>query len=79
MASFGIKIKDITPAFSTPDRENEILWWLEHRHDCGNFVILDDVDYFAVLHDYLVETDPELGLTVKDVAKAIEILNREVE
>lgn len=79
LASFGIKIKDITPAFSMPNKEDEILWWLEHRHDGGNFVILDDVDDFTVLHGHLVETDPDLGLTAKDVAKAIEILNREVE
>jgi hypothetical protein len=37
------------------------------------------VDYFVELHDHLVETDPELGLTAKDAEKAIEILNREAE
>lgn len=79
LASFGIKVRDITPAFSIPDRESEILWWLEHRSSDGNFVILDDEDYFVDLHEHFVETDPAFGLTAEDVQKAIEILNREAE
>ena len=79
LASFDIKIIDITPAFSTPDRESEILWWLEHRCGGCNFVILDDVDYYVDLHEHFVEIDPDLGLTAKDVEKAIEILSREAE
>ena len=79
LASFNIKIFDITPAFSDNDREQEIIWWLEHKSNGDNFVILDDVDYFVDLHDHFVKTDPELGLTAKEVEKAIEILNREAE
>ena len=55
------------------------MWWVEHKSNSGNFVILDDVDYFVDLHDHFVKTDPELGLTSKEVEKAIEILNREAE
>ena len=80
LADFGIFIKDITPAFSSNDREAEILWWLEHQINYSTFVILDDDEcYFSILYPNVVITDKSLGLTTKEVDKAIEILNREAE
>jgi hypothetical protein len=77
---FEIFITDITPAFSSNDREEEILWWLDNRFENGNFIILDDEEnYFSLLLPYVVKTDRTLGLTQKEVTKAINMLNKEAE
>ena len=80
LSSFGIFLADITPAFSSNDREKEILWWLDNNFEHGNFIILDDeANYFHLLSPYVVKTDRALGLTQKEVTKAINMLTKEAE
>ena len=80
LSNFGIFLADITPAFSSNDREAEILWWLDNKFESGNFIILDDeLNYFHLLSPYVVKTDRALGLTQKEVTKAINMLNKEAE
>ena len=77
---FEIFIADITPAFSSNDREEEILWWLDNKFESGNFIILDDeANYFNLLLPYVVKTDCAVGLTQKEVTKAINMLTKEAE
>lgn len=79
-SSFGIFIADITPAFRSNNREEEILWWLDNNFEHGNFIILDDeANYFNLLLPHVVKTDRALGLTQKEINKAINMLNREAE
>lgn len=80
LSNFGIFLADITPAFSSNDREKEILWWLDNKFKSGNFIILDDEpNYFHLLLPYVVKTDRALGLTQKEVTKAINMLTKEAE
>ena len=78
LREFNIQVIDVTPIFSDGDREEEIMWWLEHRwFDSGHYVILDDVNYFVDLQTNFVQTSPETGLTLEDVERAIKILKGE--
>lgn len=80
LSNFGIFLADITPAFASNDREKEILWWLDNKFESGNFVILDDEpNYFHLLLPYVVKTDRALGITQKEVIKAINMLTNEAE
>lgn len=79
-SNFGIFIADITPAFRSNDREEEILWWLDNNFENGNFIILDDeANYFNSLLPHVVKTDRALGLTQKEITKAINMLTKEAE
>lgn len=53
---------------------------LESHHDIivDNYVIIDDDVFDMLPHQkpFIVQTDPEVGLTMDDVHKALEILNR---
>lgn len=72
---FSGEIKDITRwKMSYVARGQEIKWYLED-HPTDKFVILDDdpsPDYFDL--NNFINTDPTVGLTVKDVEAAKKIL-----
>lgn len=60
----------------THDRGAEIYYWLNHHKDVESFVILDDEDFDieAYFPNNFVKTSFAVGLTKKDVDKAINIL-----
>lgn len=60
-----------------PERAFEVqAWLLDTSEEIEGFVILDDIQDWAWLGDHLVNTDPRVGLTDKDVDKAIKILEK---
>ena len=80
-----MSIYGVTPDLTTEEirknkkfslvKADEILKWLDDNSSFTKWVVLDDLD----LHNeevarHQVKTDPEIGLTEKDVEKAIEIL-----
>ena len=85
MKEAGITIAGVTPDLTTEEirktkkfslvKADEILLWLDDNSSFTKWVVLDDLD----LHNeevarHQVKTDSEIGLTEKDVEKAIEIL-----
>lgn len=85
LAKEGMSIYGVTPDLTTEEirktkkfslvKAGEILKWLDDNSSFTKWVVLDDLD----LHNeevarHQVKTDPEIGLTEKDVEKAIEIL-----
>jgi hypothetical protein len=59
-------------------REEEILDWLENTHrDIDAFVILDD-DGMDKLRNRAVQTNGKIGLTHRDAARAIQILQEQL-
>jgi hypothetical protein len=55
----------------------EIDFWIKQNDFEGNYVIIDDNDdMLESQKDFFVETFPNIGLTMEDAKKAIEILNR---
>lgn len=78
LAEYGLEIMDSTPLLpGSSCRGGEICQWLsDNGQSVENFVILDDdADMLEFTDTNLVQTDSELGLQEKDVAKCIEILN----
>ena len=58
-------------------RGMEIDFWIKKNGFVGNYVIIDDDDdMLESQKDFFVETHPNIGLTMEDAKKAIEILNR---
>jgi hypothetical protein len=58
-------------------RGMEIDFWIKQNDFEGNYVIIDDNDdMLESQKDFFVETFPNIGLTMEDAKKAIEILNR---
>lgn len=56
-------------------RGEEIECWL-NQHGQPKYVIIDDLnDFYPLQHDRYVETNPIVGITGADAARAIEILN----
>lgn len=73
---FGVtgEIIDKTPRFVSPIRGKEIKNWLNNNLVDG-FVILDDhFDEMDGLLDKLVYVNNNLGLTIEDAEKAIQLL-----
>lgn len=70
------EILDILPCgASYISRGEEIECWL-NKHGQSKYVIIDDLnDFYPTQLDRYVETNPILGITEADAAKAIEILN----
>jgi hypothetical protein len=57
------------------EREYQIAHWLSKHPDVTAFVIFDDnASDFIALKSKLVKTNPSVGLTQRNVEKAIEIL-----
>ena len=85
MAKEGLKVDGTTPDLTTEEirrtkkfslvKADEILKWLDDNSSFTKWVVLDDLD----LHNeevarHQVKTDPEVGLTEKDLERAFEIL-----
>ena len=78
---FGMKPIGKTKDDNDLFRGTGIRNWLYRHPWVKNYVILDDIvfpDYDEELQKHLVKTDPEVGLVMSDVSKAINILNGEV-
>jgi hypothetical protein len=60
--------------FEPYPRGYEIQQWLDAHPEVTSFVILDDDDDMEHLSPMLVRTDPYVGLTMNDAAKAIALL-----
>lgn len=84
-AQEGMSIDGVTPDLTTEEirktkkfslvKADEILMWLNAHEGVAEWVVLDDLD----LHNYEVErhqvkTNPEIGLTVEDIEKALTLL-----
>lgn len=57
-------------------RGDEIFAWMQCQIEWPQFVILDDDSDMGHLMDWLVRTDPVMGLCRLDVGMAVRILNR---
>lgn len=56
-------------------RGEEIEYWL-NSHVYPRYVILDDIDdFFTTQHEYFIETNPIIGLSMNDAIIAIKKLN----
>lgn len=83
-ATFVDKIIGYTPDYVC-GRSNEIAEWFKLHdeamslgaNDVESFVILDDISNMGELQDNLVNTDPRVGLTQADAAKALSMLRME--
>ena len=77
LAECGIEIIGYTPMFDTAYRGSEIAAWIkEHQElDIEAILILDDDKDMKPLSSFLVRTSFFNGLTKKNAARSIEILN----
>ena len=59
------------------NRADEIKQWLDLKDEVETFAIMDDMgpEVFKDLTDRLIQTDPKVGITPKDVAKLIDMLS----
>ncbi|WP_027207955.1 HAD domain-containing protein [Butyrivibrio fibrisolvens] len=84
MKEAGITIAGVTPDLTTEEirktkkfslvKADEILLWLKDNPS-ANWVVLDDLElHNSEIEKHQVKTDAEVGLTTKDVEKAITIL-----
>lgn len=87
LADAGLMIAGFTPDLTTEEirrtkkfslvKADEILAWLRAHPDVNGWVVLDDLDlHHARIAQHQVKTDPAVGLTLEDVAKAEEILRK---
>lgn len=65
---------DQTPRFPGLPRGDEISWWLRNAEHAGPFCILDDDVDMGALANWLVQTDPNVGVTDADIVKAEALL-----
>jgi len=56
-------------------RGDEIWLWLQEHPEVEKFVILDDSSDMRDMFKYLIQTNPEFGLTDSDVERVIERFN----
>ena len=84
MREEGIQISGVTPDLTTEEirkakkfslvKADEILQWLK-ENPADNWVVLDDLElHNEDIEKHQVQTNAEVGLTTKDVEKAIVIL-----
>ena len=64
----------MTPRKLTSYRQHEISWWLQDHPEITEWVALDDMQGIASLGPRAIVTDPAVGLTHLDAAKAMAIL-----
>ena len=84
LKGFKYEFYDVTPRLWFSDfsirRGEEIKFWLDkesEKHEIESFVILDDdSDMLPEQMNNFIHVDGQVGLTDKDVFRAIEILNR---
>jgi len=61
------------------DRGLEIEQWIKDNNFTGNYLIIDDVpDFTDEQMNHYVKTDTNVGLTMNDVKKCLEILNKSI-
>lgn len=65
----------VTPRFDNHGRGIEISCWLEEQQHNNSYVIIDDDSFDIHQIDQLVLTNHEVGFTVQDFEKALNILN----
>ncbi len=70
------KVIDITDEAHRDNRGHHIERFVEDHKDIERFVILDDHRDMDKILDHLVQINPVVGITTKDVKKALEILKR---
>jgi len=75
-STYAIPVIGVTPGSKDGIRHKEIRQWLRDHyvtHDC--YIALDDDSYDMVdLKDHFIHTDRKIGLTAKDVSKAIKVI-----
>ena len=84
LKGFKYEFYDVTPRLWFSDfsirRGEEIKFWLDkesEKHEIESFVILDDdSDMLPEQMNNFIHVDGQVGLTDRDVLKAIEILNK---
>lgn len=87
LAKYGNRICDKTPDFSTEQirktkkfslvKADEILSWLENHNGVENYIVLDDLGlHNEGLAQRQIRTDSVNGLTEKDAARAVQMLNQ---
>lgn len=70
----GLSLYDITPQIDM-NRYEEIKEWLKQHPEVDKYVILDDSDYdWKDMGEVWIACNSQVGLTKKDVRKAIQIL-----
>jgi hypothetical protein len=69
------KLSDATPGQDDKARGLEIQEWLDGHPDVKKFAIIDDNPDMVHLMDYLVQTDPKIGVQDEDVDRLIMLLS----
>ncbi|MBR6309360.1 MAG: hypothetical protein IKR39_12220 [Lachnospiraceae bacterium] len=81
MAREGVEIVGVTPDLTTEEirrtrkfslvKADEILCWLQDHRECGNWVVLDDLDlHNSEIEAHQVRPNNDVGITKEDVEKA---------
>jgi HAD domain in Swiss Army Knife RNA repair proteins len=82
LASLGIdpiKVIGVTPGMpehALKTRDHHIKVWLREHPGVDNFVIFDDIAEMPDFKHKYVQPDPKVGLTSKDIEKALKILSK---
>ena len=70
--------KDWKTPVTMRERGQEIVMWLDDHKDVLEYIIIDDVVYpitpYIDHEEYIVETDPDNGLTYKNYVKILSII-----
>jgi len=69
------KVIGMTPILGIR-REDEIKMYISTIKECVNFIILDDANYYIELYDNLIRVDNKNGLSIDNVKKGIEKMNK---
>jgi len=69
------KIIDIT-GNERGERGVQVRAWLDRNPEVTNYVCIDDDTDFSGMMDHLVKTNSFVGLTEKDIEKALDILKK---
>lgn len=70
------RVIDITDEAHRDNRGHHIERYVQDHKDIQHFVILDDKNDMDKILDHLVQINPVVGITTKDVEKALEILKK---
>lgn len=79
-------IYDFTPDLTTKDirktkkfslvKAQEILRWIELHEEVNKWIVIDDLDlHNSIVFDHQIKTNPEIGLTKRDIELAIKMIN----
>lgn len=57
-------------------KAQEILKWIELHEEVNKWVVIDDLDlHNDIVFEHQIRTNPEIGLTKRDVELAIKMIN----